>query len=392
MVRGKNRRRIPSIMNGVTLLSTIVCVVLGLSAGLAALLAINTQHAWNDGFLILLQGGFVDPPYGIGKWLTNAAPLIMTGLSVGFAYMAGLFNIGAAGQYTLGAFGALFFGLSLRCPWYICLFMSAVFGAAWGSIPGILKALKNVNEVITAIMSNWIGLYAVNELMYRSRNWQKLGSMFNSYQAKTHTLSSTNPAAMIPDLGLTELFRQKSASIAVFIAVLFALLCAIIINKTVLGFQIKMCGRNRHAAKYAGVNVNRSIILSMCISGALAGIGAGLYYLSGAAEWSPLDSTACPPAGFTGISVSLLASNNPIGIIASGLFVSHISSAGTYLPQKYFPSEIADLISGIIIYLCAFSILFKTKLEGMFQRKNTKRRIKEKTTQMLCADPSKGER
>jgi simple sugar transport system permease protein len=292
----------------------------------------------------------------------------MTGLSVGFAFKTGLFNIGAAGQYTVGAFGALYFAIVLKCPWWVCLLASALFGAIWGAIPGIFKAFLNVNEVITAIMFNWIGLYAVNTIIYGGGT----GVMYDSTKTKSFSLRANFPDAVIPDLGLGDLLMNKSTTIAIFLAILVAILMWFVVDKTTFGYELKACGHNKDAAKYAGINEKKNIVLSMLIAGALAGFGAGLYYLSGVAEWNPQDSTALPGIGFDGISVALLASSNPIGTIFSALFISHISTGGSFMDTNVFPPEIADVISGVVIYLCAFSLLFKNWFVKLFSGKKAK--------------------
>ncbi|MBQ2257853.1 MAG: ABC transporter permease, partial [Lachnospiraceae bacterium] len=294
----------------VSVLASVICIVIGLLVGLIILYCINSENAL-DGFSRILKGGFYLKPKGIGNVLAQTAPLIMTGLSVAFAFKTGLFNIGAAGQYTLGAFGALYFALVLEMPWFVCLLAATVFGALWGMIPGIFKAYLNVNEVITSIMFNWIGLYAVNEIIYKG----VVGEMYDLKSAKTYSLRSKSPASLIPDMGLNNLFRTKSTTIAIFIAIAIAIIVYIVINRTTFGYELKACGHNKDAAKYAGINEKKNIVLSMTIAGALAGAGAGLFYLSGVAEWNPQVSTALPAMGFNGIPVALLAMSNPIGVI-----------------------------------------------------------------------------
>lgn len=351
----KNKKSRLNFSSGVTsVAASLICIVIGLLVGLVILYGINSENAL-DGFSRIIKGGFYLMPKGIGTVLSQTAPLIMTGLSVAFAFKTGLFNIGAAGQYTLGALGALYFALVLHMPWYVCLLAAMLFGAVWGAIPGIFKAYFNVNEVITAIMFNWIGLYAVNEIIYRGA----LGNMYDLKTTKTYSLRNVSPQSVIPDLGMNQLFKTKSTTIAIFIAIAAAIIIYVIINKTTFGYELKACGHNKEAARYAGINEKRNIVLSMTIAGALSGIGAGLYYLSGVAEWNPQVSTALPAMGFNGIPVALLALSNPIGVIFAALFVSHITVGGGYLPTKYFQPEIADVIIAVIIYLCAFVMLFK---------------------------------
>ena len=356
-----------------TVFSSLLCIVIGLALGFLFLLALDPKGAWEGGFLRILKGGFYMWPIGVGREIAQIAPLIMTGLSVGFAFKTGLFNIGAAGQYTVGAFGALFFAIVLKMPWWVCLLASALFGAIWGAIPGILKAYLNVNEVITAIMFNWIGLYAVNTIIYGGGT----GIMYDATKTKTYSLRANFSDSVIPDLGLGNVFSNKSTTIAVFLAILVAILIWFIIDKTTFGYELKACGHNKDAARYAGINEKRNIILSMVIAGALAGFGAGLHYLSGVAEWNPQDSTALPGIGFDGISVALLASSNPIGTIFSAAFISHISTGGGFMDTNVFPPEIADVISGVVIYLCAFSLLFKNWFSKRMQKRKSAGELSE---------------
>lgn len=358
-----------------TILAALLCVVIGLAIGFIILVIIAwaktageegttfasvISTAYNSGFKQILLGGFfrLPSPRQIRSEIALAAPLIMCGLSVGFAFKTGLFNIGAAGQYTVGAYGGLLFGLVLGCPWWVCLIASAVFGALWGAIPGFFKAYFNINEVITSIMFNWIGLYGVNTLMYMNGN----GAMYNAKTTKTWTLAAKNGSAIIPDMKGISTYLASPATWAIVIAVVIAIALLIILNSTVFGYELKACGHSKTAAKYAGINEKRNIILSMTIAGALAGLGAGLYYLTDVAQWQPLVSTALPSMGFDGISVALLASSNPVGIIFSAFLISHITTGGGMMTASLFPPEIADIISGVIIYLCAFMMLFRNKL------------------------------
>jgi len=366
----------------ITIASSLLCILIGLLIGFVFLLLLDPSHAWKDGFWPMLQSGFrmVNNEalkksgmnwMTVGQELSEAAPIIMTGLSVAFAFQTGLFNIGAAGQYVLGAFGAMYAALILHLPWYLCLLAATLMGALWGAIPGICKAFLNVNEVITCIMFNWIGLFTVNNILYDRGS----GPMYNQYTAQTYAISAVSPHSQIPSkllgLDLYAVFKYPSLTISIFLAVIAALLCLLILNRTTFGYELKACGFNRNAARYAGIRDKQKIVLAMVIAGALAGFGAGLYYLSGAAQWSPGDSTALPSVGFDGISVALLASLNPVGCILSGLFLSHLNVGGSQMTQALFPTEVAHLISGIIIYLCAFSSLFRKRVVHVLENLNT---------------------
>ena len=383
-----------------SLLASLVCIAIGLLVGFIVLLVLGgitsaqsgeagqsfaelLNITWEQGFKPILHGGFYAKAntmgMGVRMEILQTAPLIMTGLSVAFAFKTGLFNIGAAGQYTVGAFFALFSAIVLKLPWWACLLASALGGAIWGAIPGIFKAFLNVNEVISAIMFNWMGLYAVNTQIYQGGT----GLMFNLKTTKTFTLKECAPQALIPSFnvnvgGKAYFGKLFMPTIGIFIAIALAVIIWIVINKTTFGYELKACGFNKNSAKYAGINDKKSIVLSMIISGALAGLGAGLFYLSGSKEWEPLVSTALPAMGFNGISVALLASSNPIGCICSALFISHITVGGGFMYAKLFPTEVADILSGVDIYLCAFSLLFKTYLMGR-KKKNASPPASEKS-------------
>lgn len=396
MLKKNKSPRLSGGSSGCTsLLASLVCVLAGLIFGFVVLLILGgitmsqngdqftfgklLQTTWAEGFRPILMGGLFMRNRGVRMEILQAAPLIMTGLSVAFAYKTGLFNIGAAGQYTVGAFMALFFAIVLKMPWWVCLIASALGGAIWGAIPGIFKAFLNVNEVITAIMFNWIGLYAVNTLIYQGGS----GPMYNLKTTKTLTLASSAPQALLPtfnvNIGGKGYFNKMSLpSIGIFIAIAVAVLIWVIINKTTFGYQLKACGFNKNAARYAGINEKTNIVLSMTIAGALAGLGAGLFFLSGSKEWEPLVSTMLPATGFNGISVALLASSNPIGCVFSAIFIAHITVGGGFMTAKLFPSEVSDIISGVVIYLCAFSLLFRGAIMRRMQHKPGKAAAEEK--------------
>ncbi|MGM9659217.1 MAG: ABC transporter permease [Faecousia sp.] len=380
--------RLGNTADGVSsLLASLTCILVGLVIGFLALLILgwitlaqdgNTVtfgemlgKTWSSGFKAILSGGFYKTANAMGMGvrteILQAAPLIMTGLSVAFAFKTGLFNIGAAGQYTLGAYFALYSAIVLRLPWWACLLASAIGGAIWGAIPGFFKAYLNVNEVITAIMFNWIGLYGVNTLIYQGGS----GAMYNTNTTKTYTIKQVSPDSLLPTfnipIGEKGYFgKMFLPTIGIFIAIAVAVLIWVVLNKTVFGYELKACGFNKNAAKYAGINDRKNIILSMTIAGALAGLGAGLFYLSGSKEWEPLVSTSLPATGFNGISVALLASSNPIGCIFSAIFISHITVGGGFMDASIFPSEVSSIISGVVIYLCAFSLLFKSGIRKLF--------------------------
>ena len=368
--KGKLGSRLAGSEAFLSVAASLICIVIGLLLGLVVLAIINAEHAFGDGLMVILQSGFKSPR-NMGTVLANAAPLIMTGLSVGFAFKTGLFNIGAAGQYTLGAFGALYCAIVLQWPWYLCLLAAMLFGALWGALPGIFKAYLNINEVITAIMFNWIGLYMVNDIMYGKGK----SPMYDLASTKTYSLRKAAPQAMIPSLGMSELFgKLQSVTIAIFIAIFFAIIVYIILNKTAFGYELRACGFNKNAARYAGINEKRNIILTLAIGGALAGLGASLLYQTGYEQWQCTYSSV-PSMGFNGIAAAFLGGLSPIGSIFASFFIQHITSGGAYVDKSLYCSQISDLITAIIIYMCGFVLFLKTAMNNSAARREERQRL-----------------
>ena len=306
-------------------------------------------------------------PQALGNMLFRATPLIMTGLSVAVAYKAGLFNIGAPGQYLMGTMTSLMLALGISSEavpawliWIIAFVGGCLAGAIWGAIPGMLKAFLNINEVLACIMTNWLAANIVT--------WAFDVSNFKNMVENTkagYVYKTTFNGVATPKLGLDSVFPGSQINGGIIIAVIFAVAMYILINKTTLGFELKACGSNRHAARYAGINDKRNIVLSMAIAGALAAGGAALYWLSGNTEfyWSTYQSL--PAVGFNGIPVALLAVNNPIGVIFTGIFMAMLDIVGLQLTGYIAYNEyITDVIISVIVYLSAFSLVIRMMLNG----------------------------
>ena len=338
----------------VGVLASLLSIVVGLVLGFVLLVLLNPGAAVG-GMKAMLATGFSNMDK-LGKVLYQAAPLMMCGLSVGFAFKTGLFNIGASGQYTMGAFFSLLCAIQFQLPWYVCLLAGAVGGAIWGVFPGLFKAYFNVNEVITAIMFNWIGMYLVNLLLANMPNMLASG-WGASNSDRTAALNVANPGAILPRGPFAALFGNSSwINISIIITIIFAILVWVILQKTTFGYELKACGLSRDAAQYAGINSKRNIVLSMVISGALSGIGGAIYYLAGTGQYVLEKSIL--GMGFNGIPVALLASSNPIGTIFASLFISYIQVGGAAM-QPAYSSETIDIVIAVIIYLAAFALLMR---------------------------------
>ena len=306
-------------------------------------------------------------PTNVGNMLFRAMPVIMTGLSVAVAFKTGLFNIGAPGQYLMGTMVSLIIALSIDTAavpaglvWILAFLGGIVAGALWGCIPGLVKAFLNINEVLACIMTNWIAANVVTWVFDGSRYRNVLENTKSGYIYKT----SVNGVATTK-LGLDKLFPGSQVNAGILIAVVFAVAMYILMNKTTLGYELKACGANRHAARYAGISDKRNIVLSMAIAGALAGAGASLYYLSGNTEFFWTTYQSLPAEGFNGIPVALLALNNPIGVIFAGLFMAMLNIIGLQLTNLTAYNEfITDVIIAIIVYLSAFSLVIRMFITG----------------------------
>ena len=341
--------------------SSIIAVIVGLLFGTIIIYIANPTNAYR-GIMTLLYGGFRNGNRGIGQMLFNATPIILTGLSVGFAFKTGLFNIGGPGQFVMGTFAALYVALEwtflpASIHWLVAIIAAAVAGGLWASIPGIMKAFLNTNEVIVCIIMNYIGMYTVNYLV------PIVGNLYDATKNQTAVIPLS---AQIPDFGLNSLFPGAQGGI--IIAIVLVLVIYIILNKTVFGYELKACGFNKDASKYAGINEKRNIVLSMVIAGALAGIGGSLVYLSASGKCLQVVEILAVE-GFNGIPVALLGLSNPFGILISGLFIAHLNVGGFNMQIYGFIPEIVNIIISCIIYFSAFSMVIKLLLANKKKRK-----------------------
>ena len=373
MRKGNSILRKPAVQ---TLLSSLLCILLGLLVGFIALLIINPSGAV-EAILDIIKNFWnyskrATQMKNLGNTLVKTAPLLMCSLSVLFAYKVGLFNIGAAGQYVAGAGACIFCAVGLGWHWLPCMIASILAGALVGAISGLLKATRNVNEVISCIMLNWISLYLVNTLLSNVKNPTSPYTYNVSKQMVVENGVSTtvaHPDALLPQLGINALFNNnKYVGLAIPLAILLAIGIWVLLNKTRLGYELRATGLNKYAAKYCGMQDRANIILTMAIAGGLAGIGASMLYLTGFEEWSVTQSSV-PGMGFNGIAAAFLGGLHPIGTIFSSFFIQHITDGGAQLNKQVYPSEISGLISSLIIYFCAFVLFFKLTLNRRLDRK-----------------------
>lgn len=346
--------------------AAFLAIVLGLIFGFIVMIIASPEKAL-DGFGTMLTGGFGR----LGDVFYFATPILMTGLSVGFAFKMGLFNIGASGQYTMGMFFAMYVALMWKLPigihWIACILAGMIGGMLWGFIPGILKSLLNVHEVISSIMFNYIGMYLV-DMMITSKS-----AMYNATMARTQYLPVSS---QLPSLGVS----NSNVNVSIFVAIIIAIVLFVVLNKTTFGYELKATGFNKHASKYAGMNDKKNTILTMVIAGGLSGLGGAFAILAPSAitgssmTYEPINIIAAN--GFNGIAVALLGGANPIGIIFSAVFISHIQRGGTVASSLFgYKPEIIDVVIAVIIYFSAFAMVINATV-GRFV-KNSRRKKSE---------------
>lgn len=342
---------------------SIIAILVGLLFGLLLMLIVNPSQAFN-GIGIILKGGLNRNFKSLGDMIFFSVPIILTGLSVSFAFRTGLFNIGASGQLTMGAFAAVFIGVKWGAlgeihpllHWGTALLFAMIAGGLWGSIPGLLKAYRNVNEVVASIMLNYVAMYLNTMLI--------VSYIYNRDYARALDIKET---AITPIMNLDVLFPGSAINGGIVVVLVVVIILHIILNKTTFGYELKAVGFNRNASKYAGMNAKRNIVYSMIISGAIAGLAGGLMFLVAGKHLKP--ENILIPEGFTGIAIALLGLSSPIGVLMAGLFYGSLQQGGYYLQLLNFTPEIIDIIIAVIIYASALGLVLQRFVKMILKRK-----------------------
>lgn len=332
---------------------SIIAILVGLLFGFLLMLIVNPGEAV-EGFQIIIKGGFNRGPKSLGNMIYLSVPIILTGLSVAFAFRTGLFNIGATGQLTMGAFAAVYIGVEWGAlgeiapilHWGVAVLGAMIAGALWGAIPGLLKAYRNVNEVVASIMLNYVAMYLNTMLIVKF--------IYNRDFARALDVEAT---AVTPKLNLDMLFTGSSINGAIIVTIIVVAILHIILNKTTFGFELKAVGFNRDSSKYAGMNSKRNIVYSMMIAGAVSGLAGAMMFLVSGVHLKP--DAVLIAQGFTGIAISLLGLSSPIGVLLAGLFYGSLQQGGYYLQLLNFNPEIIDIIIAVIIYTSALGLFLQ---------------------------------
>lgn len=348
------------------LLASLIAIVCGLLIAFIILMLTNPAKGV-DAFMTIITGGLRMGGFkNIGTLLFFATPILCTGVAMCLAFQAGVFNIGGPGQFSIGAFVAivtsLYVSKDLPAPlsWMIPVLAAMVAGALWALIPGILRAYFNVNIVISTVMFNYIEMYYI-------LHWISL-TCYDALKGQTRPVPAN---CKLPQLFMPALTQNKASDIGILIAIIAAIIVWVVLEKTKLGYELKACGKNPDATRYAGIKSKRTILISILISGALCGLGGALYHLS----WSGVYITfklGSAPEGFTGIAVACLANNNPIGAIFGASFLAYLTVGGNYMQIFGFQKEIVSVITSIIIYFSAFSLFMRHGIERLLLKGKTK--------------------
>lgn len=343
------------------LISSLISIVIGFIIG-AIILAVAGYDPI-QAYRQMLLGIFGKPKY-ITLTIIKATPLILTGLSVAFAFRTGLFNIGAEGQFIIGTVAAALAGYFIKLPPFIhpivVLLIAMLVAGLWGSVAGILKAQFGVNEVISTIMLNWIALYLHNYIITLPFV-QKRSNISHDIQPTASMIILEN--WKVTEEGQTFLnttlgdFFKADFNTGIIIAILAVIIIWFILNKTTLGYKLKAVGFNAGAAQQNGIPVSNHIVIAMFISGALSGLAGATQVLGVSKNIATL--AAMEGYGFDGIAVSLIGGNTPIGSLLGGILFGMFKYGGSKIqsPPLKAPSEVIDIVIGIIIFFISMPSL-----------------------------------
>lgn len=303
----------------------------------------------------LIEGSLLEPR-GLIQTLLKTAPLILSGLAVAIAFKGGLFNIGAQGQLIMGSVAAAWVGYTdLGAPAWLHITLAfgagAFAGAVWGGIPGALKAYTGAHEVITTIMLNFIAGRIAEWLISNGSSDGQIppGPMSDPESGALQRSREVLEQARLP-VAFDYPPPNDPLNIGIFIAVGMAIIMLIIINRTTFGFELRMVGLNPNAARYAGINVKRQMVLAMALAGAMAGMAGVIQTLGVNGHYEANQSLGL---GFDSITVSLLASNNPIGIIPSAFLFGAMEQGSTPMQRTGVAPELTVVIQALILMFIA---------------------------------------
>ena len=314
-------------------------------------------------FAALFEGALGRPRY-ISNVIIKATPLLLCGVGIAFAYKVGLFNIGAEGQYIAGTVCAMIVGYTLNLPAPLQIPLVVLAGAAGGvvlgSLVGWLKARFGIHEVITSIMFNWIALYLNNwvvslDVFHKPNSTASYAVNPSSYTMILPEWKFTDDGIQtlnnIPVLG--EVILRTDVNVGILVAVAAAIVVGWLLRRTKMGYEMRAVGANKDAARFAGISVEKNLVLCMAISGGLCGI-AGALTITGIEPHSISTLAAFENAGFNGLAVAFIAGCSPLGCIPASLLFSGLIYGGQTVQQVMgAPSDIINIMIGTIVFFMA---------------------------------------
>ena len=377
---------------------TVIAIALG--SGVAALILPLAGCPPVESLKTLVTS-MVGRPKDISSVIIRSTPIIFTGLGVAFAIKTGLFNIGAEGQFIIGALTATVVGSMLDFPKPVAILMvvlsAMLVSAIYAGIVGVLKARFGIHEVITSIMLNWIALYFSNWVC--SLDFFHKPGTVGMYPVNYCTYTMIVPFWKRTPEGmawmeqypiLKETLGRTDVNAGFIVAVIAALMISHLLNRTRKGYELRAVGQNINAARFAGINVNKSIVHAMMISGALCGLGAALY-ITGQSPHTVNTLSAFENVGFNGLSVAFIAFSSPIGCIFTGLLFGGLLYGGAGLQSQIgAPTEIINIVIGVIVFFCALSYLIPRFMESAFGARRARREAKAAARRAKKAASGKG--
>ena len=362
------KKNILTVISENRFIHILISIALGFVVG--ALFLIVMGLSVGDAYGRLLSS--VTTVKGISYVIVYAIPYITVGLSVAFSFKTGVFNIGAEGQFVVGAMAACCVGnLGGELPKIVliplCFIAAMAVGALWGIIVGFLKTKWGINEVLSMIMFNWIAFYLSNFIA-------GIPAIHSEGNAEATRNISANASTLLPKELIKEWGLCTTANWGILVAIVAMIIVWFIIDKTTLGYKLKAVGANKFAAEYGGINVNGSILTALAISGALAGLGGALQLMGMGSRISVFSSQE--GFGFAGIVVALMGCSNPFGVFAAGLFYGALTYGGSRLNLEGVPTQLINVIVGTVVFFIAISVIFE-RIKYLKKNKSVKAAGKE---------------
>ena len=334
-----------------TFIHILLSIILGFLVGAIFLAVMGLSVSAAYGRLI----SSVTSLKGFSYVIVYSVPYIVAGLSVAFSFKTGVFNIGAEGQFVMGSMAAAVVGILLpNVPKIIlipmCFAAAMLMGALWGTIVAVLKIKRGINEVLSMIMFNWIAFYLSNFIA-------GIPAIHSEGSAEATKNISANASMLLPKDFIKSVGLAPTANWGILVALAVMLIAWFIIEKTTLGYELKAVGANKFAAEYGGINVNRSILTALAISGALGGLAGALQLMGMGNRISVFSSQE--GFGFAGIVVALMGCSNPFGVFVAGLFYGALIYGGSKLNLVGAPTQLINVIVGTVVFFIAISVIFR---------------------------------